>query len=253
MFLKIALIISILCSAGVIVFSEVNLGPKLKSLAEEKEKKTKDLEDMTKQKEKFAKESGDRQTKIDVTEEALKNETAKADQAMKDVTAEKANVAKANADTAKANAETAKTKQEAKDFFDYNKPMAELKRVDAELPKAKEELDVTKDERKILAIMVNKLKGEVDAVKNVGVAVVLPPGIQGKVVAVDPKWDFVIVNVGGNAGLLKNGELIVNRGGKFVGRLKISTVEPGHSIANVMQQWKKKGDEIAEGDEVVVP
>jgi len=253
MFLKIALIVSILCSAAVFALSELKLKPTLATLNEEKEKKAKDLEEMTKQKEKFAKESSDRQQKIDVAEQERDAEKAKADAAMKEVAVEKMNTTKAIADAAKAAAETASVKKTAEEFFASGFNMPQIKSMAAELPAVKTELDVTKEERKILAVRVNKLQGEVDSVKNVGKDVVLDSSIKGRIVAVDPKWDFVIVDVGGNHGVLKNGELIVNRAGKFVGRLKVSTVEPGHSIANIMQQWKKKGEEILEGDVVVVP
>ena len=79
--------------------------------------------------------------------------------------------------------------------------------------------------------------------------VILPPGTKGNVVAVDPKYDFVILDIGGNQGVLENAKMLVNRDGKLIGRVQITEVEPNRSIANVLPEWKQ--DEIIEGDQVV--
>jgi predicted RND superfamily exporter protein len=253
MWIKLALIIAILCSAGVIVLSETKLKETLTKLNEAREEKAKKLDEMTKEKEKFAKQAGDRQQQLDTMTADRDSEKGRAEKALTDLNAEKVNVAKAIADAAAAKSETASVKAEAKEFFDYGKKMAEVKIVFAELPVVKQELDVTKEERKIISVRMNRVQGDLDAIKNVGKEVVMHDSIKGRIVMTDPKWEFVIVNVGGNHGVLRNGELLVNRAGKFIGRLKVATVEPNHSIANVMQQWKKKGEEVQEGDEVSVP
>ena len=79
----------------------------------------------------------------------------------------------------------------------------------------------------------------------------LPAGTKGSVVAVDPKYDFVVINLGGNQGMVENAKLLVNRDGKFLGKVKITNVEPDRSIANVLPEWKTPGDEIMEGDQVI--
>jgi hypothetical protein len=77
----------------------------------------------------------------------------------------------------------------------------------------------------------------------------LPPGTKGKVVAVDPKYNFVIIDVGGNQGAIENAKMLVNRNGKLIGKVKITSVEPNRSIANILPEWKQ--DDIMEGDEVI--
>ena len=79
----------------------------------------------------------------------------------------------------------------------------------------------------------------------------LPSGLTGKVMVVDPKWDFVVLNVGQEQGVLEQGQMLVGRNGKLVGKVKIRSVEKDHSIANVMPGWQQA--EVFEGDEVVVP
>ncbi len=59
--------------------------------------------------------------------------------------------------------------------------------------------------------------------------VALPPGTKGKVVAVDPKYEFVVLDIGGNQGVLKDAKMLVNRGGKLVAKVKITSVQPDRS------------------------
>jgi hypothetical protein len=80
----------------------------------------------------------------------------------------------------------------------------------------------------------------------------VPAGTKGTIVAVDPKYDFVVLNIGGNQGLVPDATLLVNRQGKLVGRVRITTVQPDRAIANVMPEWKQsEQDEIMEGDQVI--
>jgi hypothetical protein len=74
------------------------------------------------------------------------------------------------------------------------------------------------------------------------------PGVRGTVLAVDPKYDFVILDIGEDDGVKERGELLVNRNGQFVGKLEISTVQSKRSVANVLPGWKR--DEVMEGDVV---
>ncbi len=77
----------------------------------------------------------------------------------------------------------------------------------------------------------------------------LPAGTKGKIVAVDPKYDFVVLDIGGNQGILQNAKMLVNRDGKLVAKVKITHVEPNRAIANIMPEWKQ--DDVIEGDQVV--
>ena len=56
--------------------------------------------------------------------------------------------------------------------------------------------------------------------------------LTGKVLAVDSKYEFVVLNIGGNQGVAKNGKLLVHRDGKLVAKLRVTNVECNSSIAN---------------------
>lgn len=75
------------------------------------------------------------------------------------------------------------------------------------------------------------------------------PGAKGTVVAVDPKWNFVVLDVGEKGGARQKGVFLVSRNGKLVGKVRVTNVQPDRSIANVVPGWQL--DEILEGDQVV--
>lgn len=79
--------------------------------------------------------------------------------------------------------------------------------------------------------------------------VTLPAGLKGKVVAIDPKHDFVILNVGSDQGAEERGEMLVNRAGKLVAKIRLTKVHADRSIANVLPEWKQS--DVVEGDAVI--
>src|SRR3546814_1545556 len=64
-----------------------------------------------------------------------------------------------------------------------------------------------------------------------------------------PKYDFVVLDIGENQGVLERAQMLVNRDGKLIGKIQITQVEPNRSIANVLQDWKQ--EEIMEGDQEI--
>lgn len=77
----------------------------------------------------------------------------------------------------------------------------------------------------------------------------LPARLRGKVLVADPKWDFVVLDVGEDQGVLEYGELLVNRDGKLIAKVIVRSVQKGRCVANVMPGWKL-GD-VTEGDQVI--
>jgi cell shape-determining protein MreC len=75
----------------------------------------------------------------------------------------------------------------------------------------------------------------------------LPPDLSTKVLAVDPKWQFVVLDAGEEQGVIEHGELLVSRGGKLVAKVRISRVEKNRCVANIMDGWNLA--EMQEGDQ----
>ena len=77
----------------------------------------------------------------------------------------------------------------------------------------------------------------------------MPANLKGKILVADPKWEFIVVDVGENQGVLEDGELLVNRNGKLIAKVRVRSVQKDRSIANVLPGWKL-GD-LMEGDQVI--
>jgi hypothetical protein len=105
-------------------------------------------------------------------------------------------------------------------------------------------------ENKTLSRKARELKARLDKYEGgEDREVPLPAGTHGKVVAVDPKYDFVVLDIGSNQGLIPDAKMLVNRDGKLVAKVKITHVEPNRAIANIIPEWKQ--DDVVEGDQVV--
>jgi cell shape-determining protein MreC len=78
---------------------------------------------------------------------------------------------------------------------------------------------------------------------------VVMTGLKGKILAVDPKYDFVVIDVGDEQGAKERGEMMVNRDGKLIGKVRITKVEKDRSVATILSQWKR--GQVMEGDQVM--
>lgn len=112
-----------------------------------------------------------------------------------------------------------------------------------------ERVDVVEDEKRVLQRQLVRVNAELDVYRNPDRPVPMPASMIGKVLVADPKWDFVILSVGADQGALKRGEMLVNRDGKLVAKVRITSVQKDRCIANVLPGWKL-GD-VLEGDQVI--
>jgi Skp family chaperone for outer membrane proteins len=116
------------------------------------------------------------------------------------------------------------------------------------LKKAQDTIIAINEEKAVLQRTIDRLKTRIAYYEGTNPIVTLPPNLHGKIVVVDPKWDFVVLNIGDDQGLRLNGELLVSRDGRLVAKVIVRTVEKDRSIANVVPGWKL--GEVIEGDEV---
>ena len=104
-------------------------------------------------------------------------------------------------------------------------------------------------EKKVLTRTIARLTSQLnELLGNENYVVKLRADLKGSVVVVDPKWDFVVLNIGDDQGVLPDGELLVSRDGKLVAKVVVRTVEKDRCIANIMPGWKL--GEVFEGDQV---
>jgi len=117
-----------------------------------------------------------------------------------------------------------------------------------QLKNARTEVAVVNDEKLVLLHTIGRLTNELAKYVEPSNVVKLRADLHGKVLAVDPKWDFVVLDIGEDQGVVSAGELLVSRNGKLVAKVIVRSVEKDRSIANIVPGWKL-GDMI-EGDEV---
>jgi hypothetical protein len=77
------------------------------------------------------------------------------------------------------------------------------------------------------------------------------PGVTGRILAVNSGWNFVVLSVGDKQGVVSNASLLVVRGNEPIARLRVTSVEPSTSIADVLPGTVRKGTAVQPGDTVI--
>ncbi|MDD5140309.1 MAG: hypothetical protein PHY43_08640 [Verrucomicrobiales bacterium] len=103
-------------------------------------------------------------------------------------------------------------------------------------------------EKAVLQKSIARLRTQLEVFVGTNTVITLRADLKGKILVVDPKWDFVVLDIGDDQGLKQDSELLVSRNGKLVAKVIVRTLEKGRSIANVVPGWKL--GEVIEGDEV---
>lgn len=124
-----------------------------------------------------------------------------------------------------------------------------IQNMKSQLQAAREEIAVSLAENEVLTRRIDQYQYELSRFVGPKHKVEMAEGLQGSVVAVDPEWGFVVVNVGERHGAVQNGELLVSRSGKLVGKIQLSSVEEDRSVANVLPGWLQT--DIQVGDHVL--
>ena len=153
-------------------------------------------------------------------------------------------LAKANQDLGAAQADLAAYKATGKSPDEIGKLVVQIRLDQEQIAAINGEKVLLMRANARLTNELNKYIGPADT------AVKLPADLKGKVVVVDPRWDFVVLDIGDDQGVLDEGELLVSRDGKLVAKVVVRNVEKDRCIANIMPGWKL--GEVFEGD-VVTP
>ena len=115
----------------------------------------------------------------------------------------------------------------------------QVKGIIADLAKTRQQRDAYLAENKVITHDRDTWKDRYQAIVGQNDTVVEPPGLIGKILDVDPKYGFVVLNIGSDSGVLERGELMVNHLGRLVGKVRIISVEKNRSIANILPTWTR--------------
>ena len=124
----------------------------------------------------------------------------------------------------------------------------EVVKLDKNLKSAQAQIVAINGEKAVLGRQLASVSARLAQYEGPENFVKLPSDLKGNVVVVDPKWDFVVLNIGDEQGAIQGGEMLVSRDGKLVAKVIIRTVQKDRCIANIVPGWKL--GEVIEGDAV---
>lgn len=122
-----------------------------------------------------------------------------------------------------------------------------------EISELSEKIKVAEGEQKLLVAAKEKTETELKKLRD-QVEMTRPGGtksiaLSGRVLAVNPTWNFVILDLGKNDQVVEGLTMVVYRGEKMIGRIKTVTVDAQTSVADVLSGTPAMAIEV--GDQVV--
>jgi len=250
MLIRISLIIAILAALAVGALNFVKVKEKITKVVAERDEwhgkfTTTDAE-LTKTKGDLDKTAKD----LKQTKDALELTSAQLEKAVAEAATHLAKVTELTAKLATTTEQRDGAQQELQRFKVLGFTPEQILAFGKQIKEAQEAFEVATEEKKILSHKLTALQVKWDALtKEDYHGPPLPASLAGKIVVADPKWEFVILNVGQDQGVLTYGELLVNRNGKLVAKLRVLSVDKNRSVANVIPGWKI--GEPLEGDQVI--
>ena len=108
----------------------------------------------------------------------------------------------------------------------------------ADMDQAQKEAEDLRNQLRIAEDKIASMQGQVtkyqteEELRRKGVS---PPGITGKIVAYNSQWNFVVLDVGKNQGLVENSELTIMRNEAPIGKIKIASVDQTTAVGDVIR------------------
>jgi hypothetical protein len=186
--------------------------------------------------------------KLDATEKELAQTKTELDAANANV----ASLTKAKDDLTDKLAKTTAAKDDAEAKLQQWSGLPDpplIRGIIADLEKTQKAKEALIGENKLLAAKVREWENRWYSFFHDDTAVLLPTGLRGKIIAVDPKYDFVVLNIGEDQGAKERGVMMVDRDGKLLGKVRIKSVSKDRCVASILPAWKR--GEVMEGDEVL--
>lgn len=184
------------------------------------------------------------------TKDTLETTTAERDTAQKEAQAQTKRADDLAEKLAKTTTERDKAQQELQRYIVTGWTPEQILVANKTLKQTQDALEVAETEKQILRRAFKKLQNDYDAIALKDYhGPALPASLVGKILAVDPKWEFVVLDFGEDKQVLKYGELLVSRNGKLVAKVRIQSIQKDRCIANIMPGWRL-GD-VMEGDQVI--
>ncbi len=119
--------------------------------------------------------------------------------------------------------------------------------LEGELENGKRELEIAQKKASDVRRVVSDLQ-RTAAQRNRGIS---RNSVEGTVIEASKEYGFAVINIGADRGVTPDSRLIVRRGDQRIGTLKISSVQGGRTIADIVSSSLAAGEEISPGDKVI--
>ncbi len=249
MLLRISLVVAILAGLGVGALNFVKVKEKvvtlqinLKEQTDGRKKAESELADKTKELESKVAE-------LNTTKQTLQATSAERDEAVAKADAEAKRAQKAANDLVKARKDLEDVQANIAAYKNTDLSPEQIMAMKKDVKGLRDSLSGIQEENKLLGQKIKKLETELAIYRDPTFVVPLPAALRGKILVTDPKWNFVIIDKGQDDGVLEQGELLVNRNGKLVAKVKVRSVQKDRCVANVLPGWQL--GEVMEGDMVI--
>ena len=248
MLIRISLILAIVVALGAGTLNILQVKDKTSTLVsqrdDERGKKQQALSDLSKAKTDLTKS----QDALKQTTQDLADAKSERDKAVVTATAQNKRADELSDKLAKTTQERDDSQNQLAAYKATGMTPEQVGKLSRALKESQEAVEIVNEEKLVLQQALTRVKASLAKYEGPDPTIRLRADLRGKILVVDPKWDFVVLNIGQDQGVLENGELLVSREGKLVAKVIVRSVEKNRCIANVVPGWKL--GEVIEGDEV---
>ncbi len=250
LFIRICLVVTIVFALGAI-YAGVQLKSKKAELQSNIETQTKETNDA--QQRATAEEQAKQVALVKIQAQTKEIAEAKeaADKARSDLDSVKTKASSADQKLQSVQQELTAKQAEIEKYAQALPPGVTIDQVKDKLQELQTQLATLDQEKNILKDQLTKLDGEKKKLEEQAIRRrdgKMPPGLTGHIMAINSDWNFVVLDIGANDGVVENAPMIIYRDGKLVGKVKISSVEPSIAIADILSEWQQTPTQ--EGDTV---
>ena len=197
------------------------------------------LEKSNSEKTDFQKQVEDKDTELKSTKDKLAKMTSDSEKTAADLALQKTDMEAKDARIAELETKTSKSAQSSDSGAteDLKKKIDEKDVINAGL-----ESKVKDIQSQLSKYKENESRRHANAMKS---------GLEGRILAVNSAWNFVVLSLGDRDGVINNAEMIIKRGPQRIGKIRITSVEPSTSIADIIANSVRSGLTVQPGDTVI--
>jgi hypothetical protein len=124
----------------------------------------------------------------------------------------------------------------------------------AQLDDARQQLDNAEREKSLLSEkiqVVREKSSQLEDEKKRRAIARNKVGVRGTILAVNQAYNFVVLNLGDRNGVEPHSEMLIVRDGTYIGKIRISSVEPATAIGDIIASTLTRGVQVQPGDIVI--